>query len=178
MCMHLHVSDAWQASCSSRSSNFSTISEGKEMEPLLPACLPACLFETAKGSALVSMKVLPHAGPSLLVSLDSAMPVQVEGPCLVIFKDGTVAQSHVPEADYRLPYAMETHAVNISQLTPEPAADSIWYGDPKGAIGIPAQKFLVTFLPGIGLVVAYIAARFAKYLKASPLASQPSQGGF
>ncbi|KAK9821639.1 hypothetical protein WJX74_002762 [Apatococcus lobatus] len=90
---------------------------------------------------------------------------QVEGPCLVILKNGTVAQSHVPEADYRLPYAMETHAVKMTTLQPEPAADSIWYGDPKGAIGIPVQKFLVSALPVIGLVAAYVAARFAKYLK-------------
>ena len=93
--------------------------------------------------------------------------MQVEGPCLVIFKDGTVAQSHVPEADFRLPYAMETHAVKMTQLMPEPAADSIWYGDPRGSIAIPAQKFLVSALPVVGLVVAYVAARFAKYLKAS-----------
>ena len=91
--------------------------------------------------------------------------MQVEGPCLVILKDGTVAQSHVPEADYRLPYAMETHAVKMTTLQPEPAADSIWYGDPKGAIAIPAQKFLVSSLPVIGIVTAYLAARFAKYLK-------------
>lgn len=87
----------------------------------------------------------------------------------MILKDGTVAQSHVPEADYRLPYAMETHAVKMTTLQPEPAADSIWYGDPKGAIGIPAQKFLVSSLPVIGLVAAYVAARFAKYLKVSSI---------
>ena len=93
---------------------------------------------------------------------------QVEGPCLVILKDGSVAQSHVPEADYRLPYAMETHSVKMTTLQPEPAADSIWYGDPKGSIGIPVQKFLVSSLPVIGLVAAYVAARFAKYLKVRP----------
>ena len=60
---------------------------------------------------------------------------------------------------------METHAVKMTALMPEPAADSAWYGDPWGAISIPAQKLLVSSLPVFGLVAAYVAARFSKYLK-------------
>ena len=30
---------------------------------------------------------------------------EIEGPCLVVFKDDRVAQSYIPRFDYRIPYA-------------------------------------------------------------------------
>jgi hypothetical protein len=35
-------------------------------------------------------------------------------------RDGTMAQSVVPDYDYRIPYAMETHGVRSSLLRPVP----------------------------------------------------------
>ena len=42
--------------------------------------------------------------------------VSPSGICLVEFVDGTLAQSYLPEADFRVPYAAETHGVNMSRL--------------------------------------------------------------
>lgn len=39
---------------------------------------------------------------------------------LPICRDGSVAQGLVPDYDYRIPYAMETHGVATSLLKPVP----------------------------------------------------------
>ena len=46
--------------------------------------------------------------------------VTPSGICLVEFVDGTLAQSYLPEADFRVPYAAETHGVNLSRLNAGP----------------------------------------------------------
>lgn len=46
--------------------------------------------------------------------------VSPSGICLVEFVDGTLAQSYLPEADFRVPYAAETHGVNMSRLNAGP----------------------------------------------------------
>ena len=42
--------------------------------------------------------------------------------CAVCGRDGSVAQSVVPEYDFRIPYALETHGVTTSRLRTEPTA--------------------------------------------------------
>ncbi len=68
------------------------------------------LIDTLKGQSLLNCDMpLQVEGPCLVIFkentvaqshvpclLDCDVPVQVEGPCLVIFKGNTVAQSHVP----------------------------------------------------------------------------------
>ena len=39
---------------------------------------------------------------------------ELEGPCLVVFKDNRVAHSYIPRYDYRIPYATSRCAVRIS----------------------------------------------------------------
>ena len=64
--------------------------------------------------------------------------VSPSGICLVEFVDGTLAQSYLPEADFRVPYAAETHGVNMSRLN-------------AGLQGILCWILPVVSCPGFGL---------------------------
>lgn len=41
---------------------------------------------------------------------------EIEGPCLVVFKDNRVAQSYVPRFDYRIPCASSQYAETATSL--------------------------------------------------------------
>ena len=60
---------------------------------LLPSCAPA---------ALPQQRVLHHSAlPFLCKHVPLLLPAQMEGPCLVVLTDGTVAQSYIPDNDFR-----------------------------------------------------------------------------
>ncbi|KAK9823015.1 hypothetical protein WJX81_007049 [Elliptochloris bilobata] len=85
----------------------------------------------------------------------------VEGPCLVLFRDGHVEQAYIPPYDVRMQCAMETHGVRADRIaTPMTAKDYKLYV-PVGRV----TKTFLTALPIIALGVAYAATQFAAFLK-------------
>ena len=87
---------------------------------------------------------------------------ELEGPCLVIYRDDTVKQSCVPGSDMRVPYAMENHNVTASLVPPTPA--SVLDG-PAATPNELAVNFFSKGLPVIALLLVYGAATYASYLK-------------
>jgi len=86
----------------------------------------------------------------------------LEGPCLVIYKDGTVKQSCVPSVDRRIPFAMESHKVVASLVPPTPR--EIFAPAP-----VAPSEFVVDIfskvIPFAALLLVYAAATYAAYLK-------------
>lgn len=79
----------------------------------------------------------------------------VEGPCLVVYRDGSVAQSHVPPHDFRIPFAMEHHAVTADRLEPQPEASLL---EPAPPISERTQQLLKA-APFAALLLVYVAVR-------------------
>lgn len=50
------------------------------------------------------------------------------GPCLVVYKDGSLAQGYVPTFDFRIQYALENHNVTCYSLEPQPSAAELKVG--------------------------------------------------
>lgn len=91
--------------------------------------------------------------------------VELEGPCLVVFQDDTVAQGYVPHYDCRIPYAMENHGVTAARLPAEPAIVSQTVGKMWSE---NQQKIFNYVVPVIALGVVYYATQLAAKLKVSP----------
>ena len=84
--------------------------------------------------------------------------IELEGPCLVIYRDGTLAQSYVPSFDYRVPYAMENHGVAAIRLPAEPAASTftvqrLWNKN--------QQKIINRVVPLVAIAIVYFATQLA-----------------
>ncbi|KAK9808335.1 hypothetical protein WJX73_003265 [Symbiochloris irregularis] len=89
---------------------------------------------------------------------------QIDGACLVVYKDGRVVYSCVPSRDIRLGLAMETHGVEAMRLTPPIPSGLL---SKLQAPQIPSQ-YLVGFftaLPVAGLVLTYLATQLQAYIK-------------
>lgn len=98
--------------------------------------------------------------------------VDLEGPCLVIYKDGSVAQSYVPDFDYRVPYAARSHSVATVRLAAEPAEDTfsakqIWTEN--------QAKLVYRIVPLLAIGVVYAATQLAAKLKVRTCACHISQ---
>ncbi|KAL3160769.1 hypothetical protein ABBQ38_009182 [Trebouxia sp. C0009 RCD-2024] len=84
--------------------------------------------------------------------------IELEGPCLVVFQDDTVAQGYVPHYDYRIPYAMENHGVAAARLPAEPAperynVERMWNKN--------QQKIINYVIPVIAIGLVYFATQLA-----------------
>lgn len=84
--------------------------------------------------------------------------IELEGPCLVVFRDGTLAQSYVPSFDYRIPYAMENHGVAAIRLPAEPSPGTftvrrLWNKN--------QQKIISRVIPVVAIAVVYFATQLA-----------------
>ena len=84
--------------------------------------------------------------------------IELEGPCLVVFKDDTLAQGYVPHYDYRIPYAMENHGVAAARLPAEPApgtftVQKMWDKN--------QQKVINYVIPVIAIGLVYLATQLA-----------------
>lgn len=91
--------------------------------------------------------------------------IELEGPCLVVFQDDTVAQGYVPHYDYRIPYAMENHGVAAARLPAEPAperynVERMWNKN--------QQKIINYVIPVIAIGLVYFATQLAAKWKVSP----------
>lgn len=96
--------------------------------------------------------------------------VDLEGPCLVTYKDGTVAQSYVPDFDFRVPYAARSHSVATVRLPPEPIPDTfsakqIWTEN--------QAKLVYRIVPLIAIGIVYAATQLAAKLKVLCVLSKP-----
>ncbi len=90
--------------------------------------------------------------------------IELEGPCLVVFRDGTLAQSYVPNYDYRVPYAMENHGVAAVRLPAEPAPGTftvqrMWNKN--------QQKIINRVIPLLAIAVVYFSTQLAAKWKVS-----------
>ena len=84
--------------------------------------------------------------------------IELEGPCLVVFKDDTLAQGYVPHFDYRIPYAMENHGVAAVRLPGEPApgtfsVQKMWTEN--------QQQIVLNVMPVIAIGIVYYATQLA-----------------
>ena len=86
----------------------------------------------------------------------------LEGPCLVTFKDGTVAQAIWPPRDARLSYAMESHNVRGYRLDTPPTLKEL---QPSRGLGEAASNFLVNFMPYVAVGMVYAATTYMKWKK-------------
>ena len=95
--------------------------------------------------------------------------VDLEGPCLVIYKDGSVAQSYVPDLDYRVPYAAKNHGVASVRLPSEPLPDTL---SAKQIWTENQAKLVYKIVPVIAIGIVYAATQLAAKLKvcSSPVA--------
>jgi len=99
------------------------------------------------------------------VSWFTTMPAgdhTLEGPCLVIYRDGLVKQSCVPGFDVRIPYAMESQGVTASLVPPTPP--SVFEPPPTPPSEMAVNLFSKA-IPIISLVAVYLAATYASFLK-------------
>ncbi len=80
------------------------------------------------------------------------------GSCLVVYKDGTLAQGFVPSYDFRIQYALEHHGVFCYSMTPEPTAQalavSVWGGGGRWV----AWRMRGSVWVGVGTSAFYIKA--------------------
>ena len=90
--------------------------------------------------------------------------IQLEGPCIVIFKDDTLAQGYVPHYDYRIPYAMENHGVAAARLIAEPAPGTITV---QKVWDKQQQKVINYVIPVIAIGLVYFATQLAAKWKVS-----------
>lgn len=88
--------------------------------------------------------------------------VSLEGPCLVVYKDGSVAQSYVPDFDYRVPYAAKNHAVATIRLPSEPIADTY---SAKAIWSENTAKLVYRIVPLVAIGLVYAATQLAAKLK-------------
>ena len=86
----------------------------------------------------------------------------LEGPCLVSFKNGSVAQAIFPPDDPRLSYAMETHGVRGARLPSPPTTAEL--NPPKG-MRAEISSFLVNVVPYLAVAVVYLATTYMKWKK-------------
>lgn len=90
--------------------------------------------------------------------------IELEGPCLVVFKDDTLAQGFVPHFDYRIPYAMENHGVAAVRLPSEPtpgtfSVQKMWTKN--------QQTIVLRVIPVIAIGIVYYATQLAAKWKVS-----------
>lgn len=88
--------------------------------------------------------------------------LNLEGPCLVSFRDGSTAQAIVPPDDARLGYAMETHNVRGHRLPPIPTAAEL---APPRPMAAEAAAFLTNVLPYLAVAAVYAATSYVKWKK-------------
>ena len=86
----------------------------------------------------------------------------LEGPCLVTFKDGKVAQAIWPTNDARLSYAMESHNVRGYRLDTPPTLKEL---QPSRGVGEAASNFLVNIMPYVAVGLVYVATTYMKWKK-------------
>ena len=88
----------------------------------------------------------------------------LEGPCLVVRRDGTVAQSFVPAhaGGARVRYAMETHGVVGALLRAQPSSAML---APPWRPNQTTVDFFTRALPAAGLVGVLVAAKYAAWSK-------------
>ncbi len=86
----------------------------------------------------------------------------LEGPCLVTFKDGKVAQAVWPTNDARLAYAMESHNVRGYRLDTPPTLKEL---QPSRGVGEAASNFLVNIMPYVAVGLVYVATTYMKWKK-------------
>ena len=84
--------------------------------------------------------------------------IELEGPCLIIFQDDTLAQGYVPHYDHRIPYAMENHGVVAVRLPAEPVPGTftvqrMWNQN--------QQKVINRVIPLIAIGLVYFATQLA-----------------
>lgn len=84
--------------------------------------------------------------------------IELEGPCLVLYRDGTLAQSYVPSYDYRIPYAMENHGVAAIRLPAEPTPGTFTV---RKMWDKSQQKIINRVIPLLAIAVVYFATQLA-----------------
>lgn len=92
--------------------------------------------------------------------------IDLEGPCLVVFKDDTLAQGYVPHYDYRIAYAMENHGVVAARLPAEPAPEMLVNSAQK-MWDENARKVVTNVVPVIAIGLIYFATQLAAKWKVS-----------
>jgi cell division protease FtsH len=88
--------------------------------------------------------------------------LNLEGPCLISFRDGTVAQAVFPPHDARLSYAMETHGVRGRRLPAIPTTEEL---SPPKAMSTEVSAFLTNVLPYLAVAAVYAATSYVKWKK-------------
>ena len=86
----------------------------------------------------------------------------LEGPCIVVFRDGTTAQGFVPEHDFRVAYAMETHGVEGRRMEPTPTAAEL---APAAALPPQLQSFLTNVVPYLAIAAVDAATSDVRWKK-------------
>ncbi|CAD7700936.1 unnamed protein product [Ostreobium quekettii] len=87
---------------------------------------------------------------------------EVEGPCLIEYKDGSIKQGHIPPSDLRIPFAMNAHNVKGTALRPVPAPEEL---DPPVPPSERMLEFVSKVLPIIGLIAVYAAVHYMAWLR-------------
>lgn len=87
---------------------------------------------------------------------------ELEGPCLVEYKDGKLKQAHIPPSDLRLPYAMSAHGVVCHTLRPQPSERDL---NPVS----PPSDFVIDMVAKIAPLIligfVYAAVRYMAWQK-------------
>ena len=131
---------------------------------------PSYLYEATYGLPIVH-KTLDYSALLRAIREESIESVgfftqrghsYLEGPCLVTFKDGTVAQAIWPTNDARLSYAMESHNVKGYRLDTPPTLKEL---QPSRGLGEAASNFLVNFMPYVAVGLVYAATTYMKWKK-------------
>ncbi|GAB4816210.1 hypothetical protein N2152v2_003256 [Parachlorella kessleri] len=86
----------------------------------------------------------------------------LEGPCLVVYTDGSVAQGYIPQDDYRMHYAMETNGVRGVRLEPTPTQSQL---TPPRELPQGTRDFLVNVLPYLAVALVYLATQIVRWRK-------------
>ncbi|KAL4447504.1 hypothetical protein ABPG75_004723 [Micractinium tetrahymenae] len=87
----------------------------------------------------------------------------MEGPCLVVLADGSVAQGHIPDGDFRITYALETHGVEVKRLAPAPTAAQL--APPKPLLSGQAAAAFVKWSPYFLVGLVYLATSYVRWKK-------------
>ncbi|PRW60287.1 cell division isoform A [Chlorella sorokiniana] len=88
---------------------------------------------------------------------------QMEGPCLVVMTDGTVAQGHIPDHDWRMHYALETHGVRAVRMAPTPTAAQL--KPPQPLLSSSAGAFVIKWSPYALVGLVYLATSYVRWKK-------------
>ncbi|KAI3429278.1 hypothetical protein D9Q98_005374 [Chlorella vulgaris] len=87
----------------------------------------------------------------------------LEGPCLVVMNDGSVAQSFVRDGDYRMAYAMETHGVHAGVIPVTPTKAEL--APSKPIFTAATGAFVVQWIPYFLVGLVYVATTYVRWKK-------------